>query len=491
MNPPERNLPERPITILIAALGGEGGGVMADWLMEAATNSDLPAQATSIPGVAQRTGATTYYLEIYPARKRELGERSPVLSLTPSPGNVDIMVASELVEAGRAMMNGFVSPDRTTLIASTHRIYATVEKMQMADGRYEGERVIEAAKQLAQRSLLFDMRRLAQESGTVINAVLFGAIAGSGGLPLSREACEQAIRHGGRGAEASLRGFAAGYEIALGQRPPPGQPAPPQRATELQEVMRLAMKRLRDYQGERYAKLYESRMQPFLGGDERLAAEVARHLALWMAYEDIIRVADLKTRASRFQRVRKEVGAKEGEPVVVIDYLKPGIEEFASVLPRYLGKTLVAWAEKRGKLDAYNVGMHIKTSGVFGYLLVRSLAWLRPLRPLTYRYGEEQALIERWLGLVADAARRDPALALEVAECARLIKGYGETHRRGKANFLAIVDALVENPPTPDPAEQARAIRRAREAALADPEGKHLGQALGKPVVWLKQVART
>jgi indolepyruvate ferredoxin oxidoreductase beta subunit len=335
------------------------------------------------------------------------------------------------------------------------------------------------------------MRRLAQESGTVINAVLFGAIAGSGVLPLSREACEQAIRHSGRGAEASLRGFAAGYQIALGQRPPPGQPAPPQRATELQEVMRLGMKRLRDYQGERYARLYENRMQPFLGGDERLAAEVARHLALWMAYEDIIRVADLKTRASRFERVRKEVGAKEGEPVVVIDYLKPGVEEFASVLPSYLGKRLVAWAAKHGKLDAYNVGMHIKTSGVFGYLLVRSLAWLRPLRPLTYRYGEEQALIERWLALVSDAARRDPALALEIAECARLIKGYGETHRRGKANFLAIVDALVENPPTPDAAEQARAIRRAREAALADPEGKHLGQALGKPVVWLKQVARS
>src|SRR5438105_10428336 len=102
MNDPQKqSLPERPITILIAALGGEGGGVMADWLMEAATKSDLPAQATSIPGVAQRTGATTYYLEIYPAGKAELGGREPVLSLTPSPGNVDIMVASELVEAGR------------------------------------------------------------------------------------------------------------------------------------------------------------------------------------------------------------------------------------------------------------------------------------------------------------------------------------------------------------------------------------------------------
>jgi len=485
------NIPERPITVLIAALGGEGGGVMADWLMEAAIATGYPAQATSIPGVAQRTGATTYYLEIFPFPKKDLGGREPVLSLTPSPGNVDVMVASELVEAGRAMQNGFVSPERTTLIASTHRIYATVEKMQMGDGRFDSDRVVDAGKQLAKRAVLFDMRKLAQESGTVINAVLFGAMAGSGVLPLAREACEKAIRGSGRGAEASLRGFAAGYDIAGGSREAPKPPAPPRRANALHDVMRLGTDRLKDYQGARYAALYEARMQPFLAGNEKLAAEVARHLALWMAYEDIIRVADLKTRASRFERVRKEVGAKQGEPVVVIDFLKPGVEEFASLLPTFLGRPVISWAEKHGKLDAYNVGMHIKTSGVFGYLLVRSLAWLRPWRPMSYRYGEEQRLIERWLGLVAEAAERDTALAMQIAECARLIKGYGETHRRGKANFLAIVDALVENPATASPAEQAAAIRKAREAALADPEGKHLGQALGKPVVWLKPVART
>jgi indolepyruvate ferredoxin oxidoreductase beta subunit len=484
------NLPERPITILIAALGGEGGGVMADWLMEAATASGYPAQATSIPGVAQRTGATTYYLEIFPAEKIRLDGKEPVLSLTPSPGNVDVMVASELVEAGRAMLNGFVS-ERTTLIASTHRIYATIEKMQMGDGRFDSDKVVAAGKQLAKTAVLFDMRKLAQESGTVINAVLFGAMAGSGVLPLSREACEKAIRGGGRGAEASLRGFAAGFDIAGGSREPPKPAAPPRRANELHDVMRLGTERLEDYQGKRYAALYEQRMQPFLGGNQKLAAEVARHLALWMAYEDIIRVADLKTRASRFERVRKEVGAKAGEPVVVIDFLKPGVEEFASLLPAFLGKKLHSWAEKRGKLDAYNVGMHIKTSGVLGYLLVRSLAWLKPWRPMSYRYGEEQRLIERWLGLVAEAAERDTGLALQVAECARLIKGYGETHRRGKANFLAIVDALIENPATASPAEQAAAIRKAREAALADPEGKALGVSLGKPVVWLKPVART
>ena len=484
------NLPERPITVLIAALGGEGGGVMADWLMEAATATGYPAQATSIPGVAQRTGATTYYLEIFPLEKSKLNGREPVLSLTPSPGNVDVMVASELVEAGRAMQNGFVSPERTTLIASTHRIYATVEKMQMGDGRFDSERVIAAGKQVAKRAVLFDMRKLAQESGTVINAVLFGAMAGSGVLPLPREACEKAIRGGGRGADASLRGFASGFDIASGTQATPQPPAPPKRAEELDDVVRLGIERLTDYQGAAYANLYKERIKPFEKSERKLAAEVARHLALWMSYEDIVRVADLKTRASRFERVRKEVSAKEGEPVVVIDFLKPGIEELASLLPPSLGRSITQWAERNGKLDAYNVGMHVKTSGVLGYLMVRSLAWLKPWRPYSYRYHEEQQLIERWLAHVREAAARSLPVALEIAACATLLKGYGQTHRRGKGNFLAIMDALVENPATADPAGQAKAIRNARAAALADPEGKALGSALGKPVTWLKVANR-
>ena len=184
------------------------------------------------------------------------------------------------------------------------------------------------------------MRKLAQDSGTVINAVLFGAMAGSGVLPLPREACEQAIRRGGRGAEASLRGFAAGFEIAAGARADPAAARAARSApTEFDEIVRLGMERLKDYQGQAYARSFPRSIEGLSGqGRPKLASETARQLALWMAYEDIIRVADLKTRATRFERVRREVGAKDGEPVVVIDYLKPGVEEFASLLPHVLGK---------------------------------------------------------------------------------------------------------------------------------------------------------
>lgn len=478
-------VPARSLTVLVAALGGEGGGMMADWLMHAATACGFPAQATSIPGVAQRTGATTYYVEIFPARRELLGGREPVMSLTPSPGNVDVMVASELLEAGRAMQNGYVSPERTTLIASTHRIYATVEKSQMADGRFSSERVLAAGKELSRRAVLFDMRKLAEDSGTVINAVLFGATAGSGALPLPRSACEAAIRHSGKGAEASLRGFAAGYDIAEGARQAPGaapRPLPP----GTREILELGAARLRDYQSEAYAELFRARIATLGDADPELIGEAGRQLALWMSYEDIIRVADLKTRATRFARVRKEVGAKAGEPVVVIDYLKPGVEEVASLLPAALGRRVMAWAERSGKLDAYNVGMHVKTSGIGGYLMVRSLAWLKPWRPHSLRYAEQQVLIERWLAALRDAAPRSTALALEITACAGLLKGYGETHRRGRSNFLAILDALVENPATADASAQAAAIRKAREAALADPEQKALEKTLGRPVTWLR-----
>ncbi|MGA8052011.1 MAG: indolepyruvate oxidoreductase subunit beta family protein [Burkholderiales bacterium] len=491
-------LPERPITILVAALGGEGGGVLADWIIAAATAQDYPVQSTSIPGVAQRTGATTYYLEIYPVQTAALGARRPVMTLAPAPSFVDVMVASELLEAARAMQSGFVTPDRTTLIASTHRIYTTAEKMAMGDGRADSERILKATRELAKRAVLFDMQSLAATSGTVISSVLFGALAGSGALPLPRSACEAAIRASGKGAEASLAGFAAGYRHASGEAAPPSpaevrhlRAEPGERVrrsfpSETQAILAEGAARCAAYQDAAYATLYLDRLEPIarLEREEgqassgyRLTNETGRFLALWMCYEDVIRVADLKTRRSRFERVRAEVLAKPHEPVHIVEFLKPGLDEVAALLPRGLSRRLVRWATRRGYAHRLNVGMHVKTTSVSGFLMLRLLAWLRPWRRMSARYTEEQALIERWLTAIRGAARQH-TLALEIALCGRLIKGYGDTHQRGKANFLRIMDTLVEGGAVADATERAAAIRKAREAALADPEGRSLEGSL-------------
>jgi indolepyruvate ferredoxin oxidoreductase, beta subunit len=109
------------ITIAIAAIGGQGGAVLADWLVDIGESNGYFVQSTSVPGVAQRTGTTIYYLEMFPEVD---GLGTPVMALMPVAGDVDIVVAAELAEAGRAVQRGIVTPDRTTLIASDHRYYA-------------------------------------------------------------------------------------------------------------------------------------------------------------------------------------------------------------------------------------------------------------------------------------------------------------------------------------------------------------------------------
>src|SRR5205814_969627 len=170
-------------------------------------------------------------------------------------------------------------------------------------------------------------------------------------------------------------------------------------------------------------------------------------------YEDVIRVADLKSRASRFERVRAEIEAKPHEPVHVTEYLKPGVEELAAILPPRAAAGLKRWAARRGVTDG--PGLHVKTTSIIGFLMLRMLAWLKPLRPKTSRWIEEQQLIDRWVRAIIAATRRGELdVALELALCGRLIKGYGDTHRRGKGNFVRILETLVEGGTVADP--QAR-----------------------------------
>ena len=215
----------RPVSILIAALGGQGGGVLTDWIVGAAEHAGLPAQATSIPGVAQRTGATTYYVEVYPVVTPP-GAARPVFSLYPTPGDVDVIIASEFLEAGRTLELDYASPGRTTLVASTHRLFAIGERSALGDGIFPAERLREAARALTRRTIAFDALDAARSAGSEVNAVLLGAFAATGALPLPDSAFETAIRQG-VAAEKNLAGFRAGREIAaLGTTLDPPRAAP-------------------------------------------------------------------------------------------------------------------------------------------------------------------------------------------------------------------------------------------------------------------------
>ncbi len=493
----------QPIKIAILAMGGEGGGVLADWIVALGEANGYIAQTTSVPGVAQRTGATIYYVELYPMAQAERDGARPVLALMPLPGDVDVVLCSELMEAGRAVQRGLVTPDRTTLVASSHRVYAIAEKIVPGDGRADENALRAHAAAAARRLVCFDMAQLAEQNGSVISAVLFGALAGTGVLPFGRPAFEETIRAGGVGVKASLQAFAAAYERAqqgdapvVGEAAPRAAPQPrdPQVAAlvrrvqdelppEAHDFALEGVRRLVDYQDPAYAGDYLDRLARIrqASADPRLLAATARHLALWMSYEDTIRVAELKTRASRFDRVQGEVRLQDGQLLSIHEFMHPRLQEIAETLPAGLGRWLLRPGPARRLVERFTrSGRVVNTTSLHGFLMLYTLSGMKRWRRGNLRHAAEMARIDQWLARVESCARTNPLLALEVAQCQRLVKGYSDTHERGLRNFEVLMDALERSRGTMAPAT----LRELREAALADEHGNRLRALLAQQPQW-------
>jgi indolepyruvate ferredoxin oxidoreductase beta subunit len=439
------------ISVAILAMGGEGGGVLADWIVDLAEHNGYLAQATSVPGVAQRTGSTIYYLEMFPEAAARAAGQEPVFALMPVPGEVDVVVASELMEAGRAVQRGFVTADRTTLVASTNRVYSMIEKSAAGDGRVDSVALIAACEGAAKNFVRGDFAAIAGETGSVISAALFGALAATGALPFTKERFEEAIRRGGVGVEASLRAFAAAQTPRM---------VGEDQATP--DILVAGRQRLVDYQDERYAEEYMRLLEPLRKIDAQgtLVRETARYLALWMSYEDAIRVADLKIRRARFERVRREARATPDQVLKIQDFLFPRIGEITDVLPAALGRWLLKTGWARGVVERFTRhGRIIETSSVSGYLQLRGVAGLRRWRRRSLRFEREQRRIRDWLALVEEVAAENYELALEVAQCAGLLKGYGDTYVRASRKFEEVMGAVGEVRCRPDGAAALRALR--------------------------------
>jgi indolepyruvate ferredoxin oxidoreductase beta subunit len=255
-----------------------------------------------------------------------------------------------------------------------------------------------------------------------------------------------------------------------------------------QEIVLEGVRRLAKYQDASYAQLYLTRLRAVADADMRsgaqgkLLTEVARQLAVRMSFEDVVRVAEAKIAPERLRRIAREELGVVDQPYSVHDFLKPGIEELTQVLPPSLARPIRRFAERRGWMGRVYFGMQIQTTSVFGYLRFLMLAKLRRFRPRSIRYAEEQEQIEGWLKLIGEAAAHSPELALEIAQCARLMKGYGDTYTRGLSNYRQI-EARVIRPALAGefPLERAAdAVASARVAALADPEGESLGKCLAE-----------
>jgi indolepyruvate ferredoxin oxidoreductase beta subunit len=491
----------RSINIAILALGGQGGGVLVDWIVGMAEHEGWTAQSTSVAGVAQRTGATIYYVELVSPQDKPRPDAQPVLALMAVPGDVDVLIAAELMEAGRAVQRGLVTPDRTTLIASSHRIFSVMEKTTPGNGLADSEPVKQLLRDSARQLVLDDMQDLAVKNGSVISSSLFGALAGSGALPFPQSAFEAVVERSGVGVKGSLAALRAAADLA---RQPVAQPkavatgmdtaarALPEKAAAsavqpLLDRIRAdfpapawnmlgeGLARVLDYQDVAYGHEYLDRVAQFTGfGDTTTVAEAAHWIAVAMSYDDVIRVADLKTRPERWDRVRREVAAAADEAVGTEEFFHPRLPEVLGLLPLGLARWVLASPGLSGWLaPRLDKGRRIRAFSLRGHLQLRVVAGLRRWRRGNLRHAEEMAHIQQWLDTALAIAPHDLALATEVLRCRRLVKGYSDTHARGSSRF----DRLMRAAQSLRGREgAAAALASLREAALRDAEGKALEQ---------------
>ena len=505
MNAPSRITFDKPLSVAILAMGGQGGGVLADWIVAAAEANGWHAQSTSVPGVAQRTGATLYYIEMLQPRDGQ----APVLALMPTPGDVDVVIGAELMEAGRSILRGLATPDRTLLITSTHRAYAVAEKEKPGESIADPQAVNDATRVAAKRVIAFDMERAARHNGTVVSAPILGALAGAGVLPFPRQSFEDVIRSGGRGTEASLKGFAAGYARAAetSNELPDARIAPAKdesllpetlgnaeldpllarvRAlpSSIQSVALAGLKRMVDFQDVAYGGEYLARIEGLVALDDKaggagrghgFSMAAAKYVANAMAYDDVIGVADLKTRSSRFRRIAAAMNAGDA-PLYMTEFMHPRAEELVRLLPAGLGRWVIAKPGLMRAIDGMvNKGRQVQTAKLRGFLQLYAVAGLRPRRRKLLRHAEEMEHMEHWLALATSQLGKNYALACGIISARRLIKGYSDTHARGLSKYDRVLSAV----PLLQSREDAEVwMTRLVSAALKDEDGTALDGAL-------------
>jgi len=503
--------------IVIAALGGEGGGTLVAWIEEVAYNAGWYAQATSIAGVAQRTGATIYYIELFPGRDiNESGSgnssRAPIMSMFPAPGDIDIAISSEIAEAGRLIQRGFCSKDRTTLIASNHHVFGITEKVVLSDGRTNTELISKVASQQCKNLVSYDMRELADQHNTVISATLFGALAGSKALPFSKTDYQAVISASGKMVENNLAAFNASYNKAIApniiveaadtntaqkiQADPKLQEAAftlPKATTQTgaallsriensfptrcHEFITFGIEKLLDYQDSDYANQYLDELDAILQldskeSDHQLTKEAARHLALWMCFEDTARVAQIKTRAARQSKIKTEVGAADDQIYHLTEFFAPRLEELCQPLPARVARWVLASPTCRKLAAPFTKGKRLRTDTIVSFSVLRMMALTRKWRRSQYSYQHEHEQINSWLKQIKHYAADDRQAALEITKAARVVKGYGKTRERGSSQIEQILQACQNHKLKPEQ------ISKLTKGALEDDAGETFNQTI-------------
>lgn len=474
------------IKILIPAVGGQGGGVLTEWLVQAFFKEDFDVQGISLPGLSQRGGSTVYYLEAFPKSEEN---KQVIFAQFPVPGEVDIIVAQEFLELGRALELGYGS-DITTIVTSTHRIYSTLEKLPIGSGIYSDENLRKLAQAFSSDLIELDALKLSKENGMdelAVNAILLGALCASAALPVKKESYTAAIEEVGVAVKPNLKAFEVGWDFITNKKFQQNKEAQEdswkkfvderagqldgnnleqylERITEIEakypentkEILAESVFRLSEYQSFKYADRYLEMVgeifeidQGVKGGGHKMTEHYAKNLALLMSYEDGIRVAELKIKSERFKRIKENMRLRDDQVFKVIDYLKPDAEEIYGLLPFYIVSPVLSFTNsslfkkiwRRKKPLAF--GQTPTTTSFSGFARLWLLTKIKFMRPQSYRYKKEHALIKKYNESLKIYARYDYRLGCLVAKSAGVVKGYGKVRRRTMDAFYRFIDNII------------------------------------------------
>ncbi len=475
-----------PIKIAIIAVGGDGGGVLTQWIVKLAEKNNYWAQSTTIAGVAQRTGSTVYYIELVPLSSITIDGKiyTPILAQMPEQGKVDLLIATEILEAGRAIQRGFVS-NETTMIFSTHRNLAIQEKETPGDGISNGEDIFEMTKKYAKTFYCGNFKLIAEKNHSVISASLLGAIAGSNCLPFDGKQFQEVIIDSGVGVKTSLNAFRESLDyVKLSNAPhqsyQPGvakatfKDIPPTILSPilkqlvvkieqdfpavLHQTLFAGVTQVCEWQNKKWAIEYLNKVKKYvdidssyIGTQYELSQNIARYLAIAMTYDDLVNVADLKTREDRWHEVYQQVEAKDKEVVQVIDYLHPGYDEVVGFLPKPIGRFLSTNKTCRRWFVKYlDKDRRMNTHKLVPFLMLYIIGGMRRYRMFTFRHDEEMDNINYWFKRIDTALKTNYDLAIQIAKTYRLKKGYGDTYARGDSKFKSINEFAINHKSVPN-----------------------------------------
>jgi indolepyruvate ferredoxin oxidoreductase len=435
---PTPSLPSlhEPYNILVTGIGGTGVLTISALIGMAAHIDDKGCTVLDNTGLAQKNGAVMSHIRL-------AGSPDQLDTVRVGSGKADLLIGCDmLVSAGAAALES-VAPGRTAAVVNDH-LQPTADFIRDNDMDLPTvellRRITSQARDPAHFVNATGLATALMGDSIATNLFMLGFAWQKGLVPLSIEALERAIELNGVAVDANKRtlawGRAAAHDPERVARAAQAMMPASTPALTTEELIRHRRSELEAYQSAAYADRYQQLVDRAAaadaraGGDGAFTSAVASGLYKLMAYKDEYEVARLHTD----ERFRRHLESQ----------FEPGFRLKVHLAPPLFAKRDPATGELRKRafgpwmMKAFRLLRHGKSlrgtwADPFGYTSER-----RTERGLIVEY---ETLIRE---VSAELSGKTYAIAVELADVAQLVRGFGHIKERNVARAREQLAALQE-----------------------------------------------